>query len=480
MEGAARNSSFSQIRLTKNNYSQQPLLSTFRGNSNLTVLALSDMSRDDEDDSRPPESSEDEAGAPAKGTGLPSSSTTSPRAKRKPEPAKGTRASKRTRLTDQPGLSSSTIVKEPAKPSGASQDWAHFEFLSQASQPSQRKRQKGYGNQQKHKYTTANSHPSSSKFDPSDVAGTEDQRLRTKAVDLGEDIGDRVDGEPARATAAHDFSKTDDNLEPKSSVSTTSSKLFTSDQTPEPEAPVKNKTTLSSPPTSPEIFDIEEITLDPPEPETEPTSVKCPVCRKEVDRTLLPSTMKNPRLLSTKKQKDFCHQHRLSEVDVMVKEQKYPTIDWEVLELQRIPNHMDHLRRVLKGKTRSYYLDQLKDAVSKAKGNRKVIRSYITEGVLDVVKAGYYGPKGTSIMLDQVSSKLSNDLNKMLKDKLVQPIGLGGYAAAVLVPELRLQLVMEDLDIKDEAEGRRVLDKSTEIGLLLYPDEDQIEPDELM
>ena len=63
----------------------------------------------------------------------------------------------------------------------------------------------------------------------------------------------------------------------------------------------------------------------------------------------------------------------------------------------------------------------------------------------------------------------------MLGDKLVRACGLGNYAAAVLVPELTLRLVMDDLETTDEVVARRVLDESTEIGLLLNPDNDSVE-----
>jgi len=54
---------------------------------------------------------------------------------------------------------------------------------------------------------------------------------------------------------------------------------------------------------------------------------------------------------------------------------------------------------------------------------------------------------------------------------------VGGYVSAVLVPELTLQLVMEDMQLKSgkEEEGRKVLADSTNIGVLLNPDDDHLE-----
>ena len=251
-----------------------------------------------------------------------------------------------------------------------------------------------------------------------------------------------------------------------SSASTTTAKLFTFDGTPEPD----DSKVPESPPTSPEDHVQKEVSKEP-----ESTMVACPVCHNDVDHTKLPSAEKNPRLLSMKKQQDWCRRHRLGEAGNVHRDRNYPNIDWQVLGVDRIPNQIPHLRKVLQRKAKCYYLNNLESNISKAKGNRKTMRNYLTEGVLDTAKAGYYGPKGTKMMMDSIVSNLSQDLNKMTKDKLFQSVGLGGYVTAVLVPEMTMRLVMDDMSIKDEAQARRVMDESTDIGLLLHPDDDHIE-----
>jgi RTC4-like domain len=262
---------------------------------------------------------------------------------------------------------------------------------------------------------------------------------------------------------------------PASSASSvnTSTRLF--EETPEPEEPSKKAIALSSPPTSPEVVDVDEATPDPSQPTVEHSTISCPVCHQDVDSSHMLPSEKHPRLLSLKKQQAFCRRHQLNDAQNLLKQRDYPNVDWEVLALERIPKYVDHLQGVLSGKVKCYYADQLNTAVTEAKGNRRAIREYLTEGALDIVKPGYYGPKGSTVMMGQIISRMSKDINSKLEDKLMRAAGMGNYVAAVLVPELTLRLVMEDLSIKDDAEGRKVLDESTGVGLLLNPDDDHVD-----
>ncbi|KAK5213550.1 hypothetical protein LTR41_001129 [Exophiala xenobiotica] len=156
----------------------------------------------------------------------------------------------------------------------------------------------------------------------------------------------------------------------------------------------------------------------------------------------------------------------------------YPDVDWEELEKSRIPAHLHSLKKLINRQTSSVYLDELDKKVKAAKGNQKAIRQYLREGVVEVAKPGYYGPKGTRIMVTAITEALTETLKEALQsDAVLRTAGVGGYVSAVLVPALTLRLVMEDMLLADDdvVEGRRVLEESTNIGVLLNPDDDHIE-----
>ena len=431
------------------------------------------MSDFDADVMRSPQSSEDEQDlATVKPDDTPNYSTSPPSPKRKREPARATRASKRMKLQNDAGVE--PLSATPQCPPTASQKADLFEMLS--SQSSQKRRG-----------TFANRHKAQGGTNRSARAIPDGKGAKIDLRDAEE--RDFSPPKDARAFEADDtFVQQEEEISRKpltlvalpedeemdSSASTSATALQRFEATPEPDDPQATKL-FSSPPTSPEIVDVDDIVEVVTQQEQESATIVCPVCHKEVDRTSVDAAKKAPRLLPMKKQQDFCRSHRSREAESVRKACSYPVIDWQVLSLERIPTQIPHLKQVLRREAKCSYLDQLEAKVMKAKGNRKAIRQYLTEGVLDIAKAGYYGPRGTGIMMDSVTSELSKDLTKMLSDKIVRSVGIGGFVTAVLVPELTLRLVMDDMNIHDEAAARKVLDDSTELGLLLNPDDDHLE-----
>ncbi|OAL28202.1 hypothetical protein AYO20_09530 [Fonsecaea nubica] len=212
------------------------------------------------------------------------------------------------------------------------------------------------------------------------------------------------------------------------------------------------------------------------EPEPRTVGVRCPVCEKPVRDTISVFVPDNLRTMPFQQQQKFCSQHRLAEARGQWEERGYPKLDWEKLESFRIPKKTLELERVISRQRSSYYLDELDAKIKAAKGNRRTIRHYLNEGLIDVAKPGYYGPKGARIMVHAITESLSKTLNKALQsDPALRAAGVGAYVSAVLVPELTLQLVMEDMRLPTAKEGRRVLDESTDIGVLLNPDDDHVE-----
>lgn len=60
-------------------------------------------------------------------------------------------------------------------------------------------------------------------------------------------------------------------------------------------------------------------------------------------------------------------------------------------------------------------------------------------------------------------------------DHIVKAAGVAGYAQSVLVPELAVRLVMEDMDISDDA-ARQILRESIQLGQKLNPAADDVVP----
>jgi hypothetical protein len=204
--------------------------------------------------------------------------------------------------------------------------------------------------------------------------------------------------------------------------------------------------------------------------------VRCPVCRKPVTDTARVFVPDNLRLLSLREQQTFCSEHQLAEAKDYWDERSFPDIDWDHLEASRIPEKLPLLKETILRQRPSFYLDQLDTKIEEARGNRRKIRVYLNEGIVDVARPGYYGPKGTRIMVNAITESLTEPLSKALRtDPATREAGVGAYISAVLLPELTLMLVMEDMDLKDEADGRKVLEDSTHVGVLLHPDDDHIE-----
>ncbi|KEF59421.1 uncharacterized protein A1O9_04265 [Exophiala aquamarina CBS 119918] len=210
-----------------------------------------------------------------------------------------------------------------------------------------------------------------------------------------------------------------------------------------------------------------------------PVSRRCPACRKFVMDSTRLFVPDNLRKLSLQKQQEFCLAHQLSEARDFWEQSNYPEIHWEDLEHKRIPGKLSSLKKIIFRQQNSFYLDELDHRIQEAKGNRRKIQTYLSQGVVDVAKPGYYGLKGSRIMANAITDSLTEALVEALQtDSAIRHAGVGAYVTAVLVPELTLLLVMEDMHLGNPEKGRRVLAESSPVGLLLNPDDDHIERDD--
>jgi hypothetical protein len=204
------------------------------------------------------------------------------------------------------------------------------------------------------------------------------------------------------------------------------------------------------------------------------TTSRCPLCHSKVDRVHL-ETFNFGRRLNIRDQQRFCQEHKHRDAEKLRQAKKYPRIDWSTLTNDRIPKHIAQLSFILKRRLPSYYRDRLDAAMEEAKASRKGLQRYLKEGIVDVAKHGYYGPKGARIMGHTITTHLASALKQELKrDKVARAAGVGGYVNAVLVPELAVRLVMDDMNLQDEQQAREVLSESSNIGILLNADDENV------
>ena len=202
------------------------------------------------------------------------------------------------------------------------------------------------------------------------------------------------------------------------------------------------------------------------------TTSRCPLCHSKVDQLHL-ETFNLGRRLNFRDQQRFCQEHKHWDAEKLRQKKNYPSIDWLALTNERIPKQIAPLGNILNRRLPSYYRDQLDAAMEEVK-SRKGLQRYLTEGVVDVAKHGYYGPKGAKIMGRVITEHMSDALKQALKrDKVARAAGAGGYVNAVLVPELAVRLVMEDMVLEDQQQARDVLSESSNLGILLNADDDE-------
>ena len=212
------------------------------------------------------------------------------------------------------------------------------------------------------------------------------------------------------------------------------------------------------------------------EPELTSFDKLCPVCEQPVHDSSTLFVPDNLHTLPFQQQQNFCTQHKIAEAKEEWKRRGYPRIDWDEVKSFRIPEKLPRLEAVVRREVPSFYRDQLDAKIRVTKGHQKELWNYLNEGLADIAKSGYYGPKGAHIMVNSITASLTEAFKfASTCDATFFRAGVGAYVSAVLVPELTLRLVMDDMHLKTAEEGRKVLDESTAVGEWLNPDDDSIE-----
>ncbi|KFY83900.1 hypothetical protein V500_09807 [Pseudogymnoascus sp. VKM F-4518 (FW-2643)] len=213
-------------------------------------------------------------------------------------------------------------------------------------------------------------------------------------------------------------------------------------------------------------IDSDEV---PSPPAHDPNETKCPMCGTYVSLPLLldfaasfPSV--DPFAMRIQVQSRFCTHHRRH---TAASSANYPSIEWAKLP-SRIRAHLPSLRTFLNDPDSepSHYRDLLaKDIVTGR--NRTIMQSIMSEAGARVRVPGYYGPRGARAIQDEILDVLSSELREAaVRDVVVSARGVGVYVASVLVPEVGLQLVMDDLGV-GKGDARGIMEKSAAWGTLV-------------
>lgn len=244
---------------------------------------------------------------------------------------------------------------------------------------------------------------------------------------------------------------------------------------------------LSSPPRS-SVLSENEVLTSPSSPSSSMTSktVECPLCRHLVDRTLhieFMADLGRDRMRARDKLR-FCEMHNAVAAQANWNKSDYPTIDWKALP-RRLKDLDSTVADILTRRIRSTYRTALQNAVADDKVNyrhamrnpeaqaRIPIAKVVDEAVLipssgadsasirvseqaededgnSFASTGYYGPRGSRVILDHVVSSplISQRLREVsANEELFKRVGIPYFLQVVIVPEIAWRLIREDMGL---------------------------------
>ncbi|KAL7922612.1 RTC4-like domain-containing protein [Trichoderma austrokoningii] len=186
----------------------------------------------------------------------------------------------------------------------------------------------------------------------------------------------------------------------------------------------------------------------------------CPWCGASVDTQQLKQFSEGRQRLSVKMQTKFCESHRKTSAQQAYESKAYPDVQWESLT-ERFASHRARLLGIINGEQqKSHYRAALADKISLGKG-----RAMTKEENLN---PGYYGPRGFNMMCDYLVAEFGDLLKKKaIHDKVIAGRGPPAFIQSVLVPELGVQLIMEDMHVSPE-QARAILEESKALGELVH------------
>lgn len=190
---------------------------------------------------------------------------------------------------------------------------------------------------------------------------------------------------------------------------------------------------------------------------------KCPLCEKPVDpEHYLQFWRDKDKKSAIRYQQMFCREHAKRSAVQQYMNKGYCEIDWDMLPT-RIAQHSGRLTSILRNERPSYFR-QLHADMDRQTGSRMM------EENATLTRTGYYGSRGTRVMMESITSELADVIrDQAVKDPVVGSAGVANFVLRVLVPELAILLVMEDYKCSEQS-AKGIIDESGELGALVNED----------
>ncbi|KAI5847137.1 RTC4-like domain-containing protein [Morchella snyderi] len=159
----------------------------------------------------------------------------------------------------------------------------------------------------------------------------------------------------------------------------------------------------------------------------------------------------------------ICNKHKEAGFQEQWNKRGYPVINWGELK-KRVERHHQILVDIVTNEVTSPFRDVLVSQQKETRGNAAML----LHKDVRLQYPGYYGPRGSSILLHEITTRLGSFIGDAAKkDRLIGQGGVSAFIQTVLVPELGVRLIMEDLNV-GEPEARRILDASQDLGEKLH------------
>lgn len=207
----------------------------------------------------------------------------------------------------------------------------------------------------------------------------------------------------------------------------------------------------------------------------------CAICQGTVDPAHSAEFWKY-RTRTVRNQTLFCKEHKHRSAQTEYEARGFPDIDWSALP-ERVRKLRPELVKLLRNETdeeseyRKRHTAKLLSGKAAALPSRRKDKKpeeleseMFTDGASG--STGFYGPRGKRIMMETITSELSDEIREVSStDPVVGRSGFAAFLQAVLVPELAILLAMQDLGGVSKSVAREEIEGSGELGVLLNEEE---------
>ncbi|KAK9451269.1 RTC4-like domain-containing protein [Limtongia smithiae] len=206
------------------------------------------------------------------------------------------------------------------------------------------------------------------------------------------------------------------------------------------------------------------------------TLTKCPLCGEPLSDDMREkfSGLKH----SLRRSYAICKYHQRVSVMRDAAGKNYPTyIDEHDLQ-SRAERVSEILPAIINGTHPSAFLTAAEALTTSSHTGRRLDALQQLEGGQHTLLPGYYGVRGSSILLRVALAQSESLIRRAAKtQKWISKLSITGYAMSVLVPEMAVLLIMEDQHVDAEA-AEKIRQDSVDFGRLVFPGTDDDDEEE--